>query len=320
MTTDKLRILQSALGSYYVSGNERIFHCIFCNHHKKKLSVNISTGVFKCWICNQHGSIPYLLRSFPKQLVEWKALSGIVDQSNSQDLREAFSSVTKKELVPCVDLELPKQFVSLVGNQSLASKAARKYLFGRGFTEDDITKWLIGYCIGGEYDGRIVIPSFDRNGCLNYFVARSYVEDWRNYLNPTVSKDIIFNELFINFNEPVVLTEGVFDAMKAGENAIPMLGSTLLADSVLFQKLGVHKPLVYIALDPDAEEKENKLISSLLKHGLDCAKIEIKPYNDVGEMSQQVFQKRKDQAKLLTANEQFKRAMMGKLNENAFNV
>jgi hypothetical protein len=313
VSTEKLRILTSALGSCYTSRDEKIFYCVYCKHHKKKLSVNISRNVFKCWLCDRHGTIPFLLRSFPKQLEEWKLVTGTVDQSTGPDLRALLSPETEKKKSPCIDLELPKEFISLVGNQSTAGKAARKYLSNRGITEADIERWLIGYCIGGEYDGRVVFPSFDSNACLNYFVARSYIDDWKNYMLPAVSKDVIFNELFVDFSEPITLVEGVVDAIKAGVNAVPILGSTLPADSVLFQKLGRHKPLAYVALDPDAEEKENRLISALLKNGIDCAKVEVRPYRDVGEMSPQVFQRRKDQAQLLTANDQFKRAMAQKL-------
>mgnify|MGYP005631781647 CR=1 FL=1 len=42
----------------------------------------------------------------------------------------------------------------------------------------------------------------------HYFVARTYNGDAYKYKNPNASKDIIFNELFIDWNTDLVLVEG----------------------------------------------------------------------------------------------------------------
>ena len=70
------------------------------------------------------------------------------------------------------------------------------------------------------------------------------------YKNPKVSKDIIFNGLNVDWDSDIVLVEGVFHAMKC-RNAIPLLGSTLRENSILFQKICERKPNVYLALDDD---------------------------------------------------------------------
>ena len=44
---------------------------------------------------------------------------------------------------------------------------------------------------------------------------------------PTAKSKIIFNELYIDWNEDLTLTEGVFDAIIAGQNSVPILGSSL---------------------------------------------------------------------------------------------
>ncbi len=125
----------------------------------------------------------------------------------------------------------------------------------------------------GRYGGRIIIPSFNNDGDCNYFIARSYVGHYRRYLNPPCGRDIIFNELNIDWDEPIILVEGVFDAIVAGDNAIPILGSTLREDSRLFQAIEIHDTPVYIALDPDAEKKAQWIIRSLMKYDLEIKKI-----------------------------------------------
>ena len=52
-------------------------------------------------------------------------------------------------------------------------------------------------------------------------------------MNPEASRDIVFNQLYLDFDEDLTIVEGVFDAIIAGPNAVPILGSTLNEDSAL---------------------------------------------------------------------------------------
>ena len=51
----KQEILNAVLGYPSLKNKEALYHCPKCNHHKKKLSVNLSKGVFKCWACEFSG-------------------------------------------------------------------------------------------------------------------------------------------------------------------------------------------------------------------------------------------------------------------------
>jgi len=96
----------------------------------------------------------------------------------------------------------------------------------------------------------------------------------------------------VDWDEPVIIVEGVFDAIVAGDNAIPILGSTLREDSKLFQALAIHDTPVYIALDPDAEKKAYWIIRSLMKYDLEVKRLNIGSYEDIGSMSPEVFQEK----------------------------
>tara|TARA_R110002124_G_scaffold49599_5_gene145274 strand:+ start:3178 stop:3735 length:558 start_codon:yes stop_codon:yes gene_type:complete len=165
----------------------------------------------------------------------------------------------------------------------------------RGLTKADILKWKIGYCFAGEYRNRVVIPSFDEEGDCSYFIARSYVGDSYKYKNPPASKDVVFNELFINWNEDLILVEGVFDAIVCG-NAVPILGSTLRPGSDLLRKIVQNDTPVFIALDPDAAKKERRIIEMLLRYDIELYKIDVTGHEDVGSMSRNAFQERKNNA------------------------
>ena len=268
MSVGKVSLLNDLLGRGYSSGGEYLFACPFCNHYKKKLSVNLKKNKFKCWVCDTSGnSLLYLFKRFGniQQLTEWKRLNNITDFSEIDDKLEHLFDEPKAKVLS--KLRLPKEFIPLA-NKGLpfARAGAKSYLNKRRINKWDILYWKIGYCSKGQYAGRLIIPSFDLDGNVNYFIARAYDGSWKKYLNPEVSKnEIIFNELYIDFTKPLVLVEGVFDAIVAGENSIPILGSTLKEYTRLFQKIIENNSTVYMALDPDATRKTNAIIEKLLR-------------------------------------------------------
>ena len=94
-------------------------------------------------------------------------------------------------------------------------------------TKNDFIKYNVGYTTTGDYGGRIIIPSYSSSNRLNYFIGRTYENSYFKYKNPQSTKDIIFFENLINWNQPIVLCEGVFDAIAIKRNAIPLFGKTI---------------------------------------------------------------------------------------------
>lgn len=302
MYKEKLTILTDALGESYRSGDEHLFFCPKCNHHKKKMSVNINKDKFKCWVCDYYGaSIRRLIRRYGNYAHQ-KKWSQYEPELEISGFEEAFFGTGEEEVVET--LSLPSEFKPLATvATSLAAKPARRYLMERGITREDILRWKIGYCPSGEYGGRVVIPSFNCDGKVSYFVGRTYDGNWKKYMNPSVQRNLVFNELYVDWRSDLSIVEGVFDAIVAG-NAVPILGSSLREDSKLIKNVVENDTPVYIALDPDAEKKALKLIKKLLTFDIELYKVDINPYSDVGDMSKQEYQKRKDSAVLMT-NESF---------------
>ena len=293
MDQEKLKILTSFLGPYTRSGGEVLFSCPFCKHHKKKLSVNIHKNVFKCWICDANGkSLSKLVRKFGNTDARFK-WSKREDRIEIGDFDNLFED-QKPELE--VLINLPANFVSLANKTlPITAKGPLKYLSERGITKKDILRWKIGYCSDGEYANRVIIPSFNKDGYVNYFVARSWIDEFPRYKNPQASKNIIFNELFVDWTKPIILTEGVFDAVKAG-NAIPLLGSTMKENSKVFQEIVKREIPVYLALDPDAQKKQDWITEMLLSYDVPVYSVDVSGYKDVGEMEPEVFQDRLNKA------------------------
>jgi hypothetical protein len=293
--TKKLDILKQILGDYYTSGHEKLFFCPKCKHHKKKLSVNLDKDAFKCWICDFSGkSVRRLVLRYGNYVQQktWNELSGIVEITEYEKIFLAEGNVEEK-IEP---ISLPPEFQTLCNRDlGLSSLPARRYLKDRGVTREDILFWKIGYAVSGEYAGRIIVPSFNIDGKVDYFIGRTYENDWKRYLNPPTPKDIIFNELYVDWSSDITIVEGVFDAIKA-KNAIPILGSTLREGSRLFRELIRNDPRIFIALDPDAEKKADKLINTLLTYDAEVYKIDIPEGKDVGDMSHEEFLERKKAA------------------------
>jgi len=288
---ERLSILSNILGSHFQTNDEHLFFCPYCKHEKRKFSVNLKRNVYKCWICNQRGRSLYrVVRRFGSfnEQEGWRALTGAPREDLSR-FETLFESEKPDEIIQVVDL--PTDFRSLTHKKlDSCGKKALQYLKNRGIDKKDILGWKVGYCTSGRYRDRVIFPSFNEDGNANYFVARSLTEGDFKYLNPAASRNIIFNELYLNFEKEITIVEGIFDAMKA-ENAVPILGSTLSEYSVLFKKIIKYDTPVLLALDKDAEWKAIKIKRLLLKYGIEVRELDLEGYEDVGEMSKDEFKR-----------------------------
>tara|TARA_R100000008_G_scaffold62339_1_gene39600 strand:+ start:1985 stop:2923 length:939 start_codon:yes stop_codon:yes gene_type:complete len=308
---EKIKIITKILGNSFKSNDEVLFFCPYCKHEKRKMSINFAKNVFKCWVCDTTGrDIRRIVRRYGdyKQLQRWDELSNTVDINKFDRVLFGKDEVKQQEQ----KIRLPEEFESLAnGSTPFTALSALKYLTKRDISKRDILHWKIGYCVKGAYAGRIVIPSFNEEGYVNYFVARSYNKSPKRYKNPPVSRDICFNELYIDWDDDLVITEGIFDAIQAGPNAIPLLGSTLRENSKLFHKIVKNDTPVYLALDADAEKKEAKIINLLLKYGIETYKVDTTGYEDVGVMTKERFKERKENATFITQGDYLlKKALM----------
>lgn len=259
------------------------FHCPFCNHRKPKLEINMATNEqghnpWECWVCQTKGRT---IRSLLRQLK--------TSSNDAQNILKYLPKGAQIEYKAANFVELPKEFQLLAeaSATSVVANLVKKYLYARGLTDNDIIKYGIGYCTTGEYGGRVIIPSYSGSGQLNYFVARSYDGNYFKYKNPDVSKDIIFFENLINWNTPIILCEGVFDAMSIRRNAIPILGKNV---STALDKKILTSPLtdIYIALDNDAKTTALRLAENYLNQGKRVFLIELSD-KDPSEMGFEEF-------------------------------
>lgn len=271
-----VEILEDLFGNYKIHNDYKgqiSFDCPVCSYDikglddgdgKGNLEINYKYNVYKCWSCAEthetHGSIYKLIKKYgtQKQLKKYQLLRPEHDESNTKKVYR--------------QVKLPNEFISFknVSNGLKLTpqfKMAWNYIKKRNITEEMINKFNIGFCYQGVYENRIIIPSYDENDEINYFIARSYLMNTRfKYKNPEAQKEIIiFNENLIKWHETIYLVEGVFDAIFL-PNAIPMLGKYI--SDKLFTKLYEKALKIIIVLDGDAWDNAQKLY-----HRLNCGKL-----------------------------------------------
>jgi len=274
--TPVFEILEDIFGDYKNHNDYRCqvsFDCPVCSYDiknlergdgKGNLEVNYKYGVYKCWVCAEthetHGSIYKLIKKYgtPKQLKKYELL-------RPDDTEDSTKRVYKQ-------VRLPKEFVAFK-DASMGLKLtpqyrqAIAYIKKRNITDLMLQIYNIGFCYTGLYENRIIIPSYDEEKRLNYFVARSYLSKTKlKYKNPEAQKEIIiFNEHLINWDETIYIVEGAFDSIFI-PNAIPMLGKFM--SEHLFKKLYENAKKIVIVLDPDAWNDAERLY-----HRINCGKL-----------------------------------------------
>jgi DNA primase len=268
------------------SGDNFSYTCPFCNHYKPKLEINLKEneeGVhhWHCWVCNKKG----------KKLVSlFKAVSA--PDHKIQELKNYVKiSYQEEHGVKVEALALPKEYKPLfeASTSEVTVRQALRYLKERGINSTDIKRYSLGYCETGRYKDMIIIPSYDENGSLNYFVGRNFGPGDIKYKNPQASKNIVAFELMINWDSPIVLCEGTFDAMAIKRNAIPLLGK-ILPEKLIKKIVSSNVKQVFIALDNDALRQAIQHCETLLNHGKEVFLVDLNE-KDPSELGFQNFTK-----------------------------
>jgi DNA primase len=263
-----LELLESVLGkSKKTSGDNYAFYSPFVDHYKPKLEINIrinskGNNPWHCWISDEKGrSIKTLFKKLRVSKSTWDEYNSIFSKVNRYSSEYDTTDVVEQ-------VELPKEFTPLYKpSNSYKRKHALNYLLGRNLRPEDIVKYNIGYCEEGEYRDKIIIPSYDERGKLNFFVGRSFYQTQYKHKNPKVSKDIVGFELLINWDTPLVLCEGAFDAIAIRRNAIPLFGKSI--QSELEKKIiGNSVKKLYIVLDSDAIKNALRLAKKFMSYGI----------------------------------------------------
>ena len=261
-------LLESLLNRGSTLQNDEVsFYCTFCHHSKKKLQVNLRTQMWQCWVCGAKGrSIYHLFKKLKASKMHFEKLQEFTGYTPIKAAKKSYDTLT-----------LPEEFRSFLQVDSSNPEFwnAFSYLKKRGLTREDILRYNIGYCETGPYSKMVIIPSYDKEGILNFFTGRSYYHDATfKHKNPKVSKDIIGFGLYIDWEYPITVVEGVFDALAVKRNAIPLFGKIVLEK---LKKAVVENNVknINIALDKDARAKAIQSCEYFINNGVSVTLINL---------------------------------------------
>ena len=263
------------------------------DHNKFNLTYKSSKKIFNCWKCKYRGIVFRLVRDYGSK-DDLSRLKLVLPEYNIQSFSVFKKSEIDYDLIVC---DLPAGYLPLNRDrQSGLYKLAFNYTTNkRKITTAQIDKYKIGYTEVGPRKFRIIIPSFNSSGKINYFEARAYLDGSKMpYYKPDSSttkgviscpgpdkQDIIFNEKFINWDLPVYLVEGVFDALRI-QNSIPMLGK--VPSELLLSKLLKNNSTVIICLDSDALRDGIDIYKMLYSLGLNVFFVDLKGNKDISKI------------------------------------
>lgn len=292
----------SRQGGYNKDTDQYQFNCPCCAEenggkpdNKYNLEVNLKIGKYNCWKCGEtdgtKGNIRYLVKKYGTPLLYKRYKDEITFLIKSKMYDINLFSAKKEEVDEDTYVILPKTFSKI--DLSNCPDKLKEYLDKRKIDQSIIDKFNLGYTSWNEYDrmmrNRIVIPSYDEYGDLNYWVGRDFTGTQKiKYKNCDADKKkIIFQESHINWDFDIILCEGAIDCLYP-VNAISMLGKNLTKDSVLFTNIVKRaNGNIIIILDSDTNIIETKRIYSLLNFGRLKNKIwyvRMDKYKDIGEV------------------------------------
>ena len=245
-------------------GSEISVRCPFCGKPgKSKMCIIIETDVYHCWVCEAKG------RGLAK-------LISITNPQKVEEYKEKYASRSKQTAdekeQDDVSIDLPEDFMLLMEGQrhDPSWRAIVKYALSRGFTKSTMWAFRVGYSNEFGWQRRLIIPSFDNEGKLNYLTGRS-IDPENNFRYKNLSaprNSLVFNEIDIDWSKPLLIAEGPLDLVKVRMNKTCLLGSTLSEDSLLFNRLVENKTPVILILDKDAKKKAMKIAHKLNEYSV----------------------------------------------------
>lgn len=277
-------ILSRATGSPNSRGWVR-FHCPGCfdrrskEDHRKSCGLNVNTGGYNCFACG---------------------LAGYIDGYGSGPdgaTRQRGDGPTWEACDP------PPGFVPLGDGHGRHAKnfyRARQYLVGRGVPPDNWLALGIGACDSGYYDGidleevklarrmngRVVVPVRETDGTWRGYVGRAYYDNkFRPYMNHPGNwrEDCVWNPmaLTIETDVPVLVTEGLFDALPLYPDSVALLGKPSERQEDL---LATAMRPVCMMLDGDAWRLSKAVALRLSIRGVQVGFVKLPPKTDPNDL------------------------------------
>lgn len=269
-------LIENKIAFRPISTGWMVGKCSVCGDYKERAGFKFDNDIiaYNCWNCGTATRYEEFSGRISKKMRNVLRTYGIDDSEINQIVNTSFftepqnksvitlTSLTSAPILPA-EIPFPKGSHRLgysEKNLEYQEKLA-SYLVSRKI---DLLKYPFYYSLEERFINRIIIPFF-RNGKLIYWQARSILKtEKKRYDNAPVQRDnIMFNmdQLGIYSNKPLLVTEGVFDALIF--DGLAILGSELNKSKIeLLSK--TKRDLIFVL---DKDQKGKKLAKEVLRNG-----------------------------------------------------
>lgn len=215
-----------------------------CDDTSSHLWINIERGVFHCWKCDWSGKI-----NSSEKVLRFLKNRGVKDKDEKRKEEKENKNLYDNEYM---DLKiLPKTHMAI------------KYLKKRDLTIDLCKQVGGSYCHRGFLSGRIVFPV--RIGetivCLQ---GRTVYGRNPKYLTLGKKKLALFGtKLLSEYEDFVILLEGIFDALKIPDCGVAILGKMISPEQVRILSTLLMVRKIFVMFDADAKPYTEAAVNRL---------------------------------------------------------
>ncbi|MDD5053643.1 MAG: hypothetical protein PHO27_12985 [Sulfuricurvum sp.] len=244
--------------------------CPFCNDDSYHCGIDLSSGGFHCWVCNERGFVINLLRQLEvfNGLNINRIIKDFSEGYNFLPVQEELLNLATHSLKKRVFCELPK---GILDELPLPHK---NYLYARNFDPGFLAKKYklkAVYNTGDEkFRWRVIAPIFLNNKMVS-FVGMSIIREKGivKYLNCATDDSIISaRDCLYNYDtikDVAVIVEGIADVWRMGDGFVATLGKGMNSERIKLLKEKNPKKVV-VLYDADAIKDAYRLANTL--HGM----------------------------------------------------
>lgn len=255
--------------------DDRKFHLWMNTEGGKK---KIEGGAYRCWLTDEMGSLISLVAkvdAIPYEEAE-QLITGTTSLRNLEKKvdeffghKEAVDDMNIADVIESTELELP-DWCFEIGKMSSShrmARDARRYLADRKIPTDGLY-----LCTGGDYENRIVIPYYDRDGKLVFYNARTMSKNPKilRYMKPPEGdqESVLYMTSWPEPGAKIYIMEGEFDAISLALCGFVgcACGGKYLSDTQI-ELIRGYQPVLVFDSDESGLEALTNVGTTLLERG-----------------------------------------------------
>jgi hypothetical protein len=225
---EQIRVLLAEIGVHVVAEAKNNFLC-YCPWHGNRdtpaFSVNYENGLYMCWnpSCGESGNIFMLLRKM-LNCNDFEAMRLI--QKCGKESEQSFEERFQRSMEKADEwAEFPTARLDSLHREMWSRPEGRDYMEGRGFTDETIEHFRVGY---SHAMGMVAIPVHNPVGLPVGIVGRSVKgKEFKNSPKMPTTRTLFNLHRAKKIGDIAIVTESSFDTMRLHQAGFPNAVGTL---------------------------------------------------------------------------------------------